>query len=444
MPSAPPLPAVHEPTGVTVAVIGAGYVGLTSAVGFAHLGHEVVCADIEPDKIAALSAGEVTHHEPGLPDLLESSLATGRLRFVVGASAAVADAEFVYLCLPTPMRADGRPDLSALESVADEIGPLLAADAVVVNKSTVPVGAHRLVAERLGRSDVTVVSNPEFLREGQAVHDFLNPDRLVIGADDPDVAIRVASLFSALPCPVVVTDPVSAETIKYAANAFLATKLSFVNAVAAVCESVGADAADVLLGIGYDHRVGREFLRPGPGWGGSCFPKDVRALLHLAADAGYSFDLLQAVIDANDAQFDRIAAKAVALTGRPAADVRVAAWGLTFKADTDDLRESPAIAVLERLVALGATVQSYDPVITDARLSAAAPTLAGSVVADPFAACEGADVLVVLTEWDEFRHLDLGKVAAVMAAPRVVDTRNVLDRSALARLGFTADNVGGR
>jgi UDPglucose 6-dehydrogenase len=429
-----------------VAVIGAGYVGLTSAVCFAHLGHTVVCADNNPDKVASLAAGHVTHHEPGLADLLAQSLASGRLKFVLGAATAVTDAEFIYLCLPTPMLVDGRPDLGYLTGVADEIGPHLLADAVVVNKSTVPVGATRLVAQHLGRSDVAVVSNPEFLREGQAINDFLHPDRVVIGSEDSSAAIRVGELFASVGAPVVVTDPVSAETIKYAANAFLATKLSFVNAVAAVCEAVGADADDVLLGVGYDHRVGHDFLRPGPGWGGSCFPKDTRALLHMARDAGYEFDLLQAVLDANDDQFTRVANKVTAIAGRPAGGdatgLVVAAWGLAFKANTDDLRESPALAVLQRLADAGAVVRAYDPVITAAHLNTQTPGLDIAVVDDPYAVCEGADVLVVLTEWDEFRYLDMAKVADMLAAPRVVDTRNVLDRNALQRLGFTADLLG--
>lgn len=429
-----------------VAVIGAGYVGLTSAVCFAHLGHTVVCADNNPDKVASLAAGEVTHHEPGLADLLAAGLASGRLQFVLGATAAVTDAEFVYLCLPTPMLGDGRPDLSYLTGVADEIGPHLRPETIVVNKSTVPVGATRLVAEHLGRPDTEVVSNPEFLREGQAINDFLHPDRVVIGAEESSAAIRVAELFAGLGAPVVATDPVSAETIKYAANAFLATKLSFVNSVAAVCEAVGADANDVLLGVGYDQRVGHEFLRPGPGWGGSCFPKDTRALLHMARDAGYRFELLQAVLDANDDQFSRVATKVLGLAGVPeggdATGVVVAAWGLTFKANTDDLRESPALEVLARLTGAGATVRAYDPVIGAQRLADHNPDLGIEVGSDPYAVCEGAGVLVVLTEWDEFRYLDVAKVADVMAGCRVVDTRNVLDRGALMRHGFELDLLG--
>lgn len=426
--------------GSNVAVIGTGYVGLTTGVCFAHMGHDVVCADIDSSKVERLSRGELPHHEPGLQPLLDEGLRTGRLRFVVGGINAVPDAEFIYLCVPTPMDIDGSPDLSALRSALEEIGPHVPSESVVVNKSTVPVGASRLAEQHLGRSDVAVVSNPEFLREGQAVHDFLHPDRVVIGADDKAAAIRVAGLFSEAAAPVVVTDPASAETIKYVSNAFLATKLSFVNAVAAVCESVGADADDVLLGMGYDHRVGREFLKPGPGWGGSCFPKDVRALLHLAEESGYSFDLLRSVLEANEAQFGRMADKVIKLAGKPADQAVVAAWGLTFKADTDDLRDSPSLEVLARLTAQGARVVAYDPVIAD---DIGLPT-GVEVVDDPYAACDGADVLVVLTEWDEFRHLDLGKVAASLSSPRVVDTRNVLERTQLTRHGFVADGVGRR
>jgi UDPglucose 6-dehydrogenase len=254
----------------TICVVGSGYVGLTTAACFSHLGHTVVCTDIDEERVARLSAGECPILEQGLDNLLREGLNGGRLRFEVG-NAAAGSSEFVYLCVPTPQGADGSADLSYIEAAAAEIGPLLAPDTVVINKSTVPVGSTRVVERVLGRSDVHVVSNPEFLREGTAVHDFLNPDRIVIGADDQSAAVRVASLYLGVAAPLIVTDPASAETIKYAANAFLATKISFVNAVAAVCEAVGADMNDVVLGMGYDRRIGSEFLRPGPGWGGSCF-----------------------------------------------------------------------------------------------------------------------------------------------------------------------------
>ena len=344
-----------------IAVIGTGYVGLTTGVCFAHLGHDVVCADIDADKVERLSRGEIPILEAGLDDLLREGLQSGRLTFMLGASGAVVDAEFAYLCVPTPQGADGSADLSYIEAAAREIAPHLQRDTVVVNKSTVPVGSTRLVEQALGRSDVQVVSNPEFLREGTAVDDFLHPDRVIIGSDDQSAAIRVASLYIGVPAPLMVTDPASAETIKYASNAFLATKLSFVNAVAAMCEAVGADVNDVVLGMGYDKRIGHEFLKPGPGWGGSCFPKDSRALLYIAQEAGYEFGLLEGVIEVNDEQFDRVADKVVQMAGGSVEGRKVAIWGLTFKANTDDLRESPSLQILRRLIAAGANVHGVRP-----------------------------------------------------------------------------------
>ena len=397
-----------------IAVVGAGYVGLTTAACFSHLGHDVVCADVDVARVerlrrAATEEGVLPIVEEGLEQLVRDGLRHGRLRFVIGAAAAVAGAEFVYLCVPTPQGDDGSADLSYVESAAAEIGPLLDSESIVVNKSTVPVGSTRIVQRALRRPDVYVVSNPEFLREGSAVHDFLHPGRIVIGADDQAAAIRVASLYLGVAAPLVVTDPRSAEIIKYASNAFLATKVSFVNAVAAICESVGADVNDVVLGMGYDDRIGREFLRPGPGWGGSCLPKDTRALLRIADDAGYRFDLLKATIDVNEQQLDRMVDKLADAVGTPLDGVTVAVWGLTFKARTDDLRDSPALAIVQRLLDRGATVQAYDPTVQ---------SLDGiDVRPDPYAACEGAAVLAVLTEWDELRWLDFDKVASVMASP---------------------------
>ena len=726
-----------------VAVIGAGYVGLTTAACFAHLGHDVVCADIDEDRIAQLDRGEVPILESGLEQLISEGVSAGRLRFVVGAAEAARACEFAYLSVPTPQGPDGRADLSYIEAAAREIGPVLPADAVVINKSTVPVGSTRVVEQALGRSDVYVVSNPEFLREGSAVADFLHPDRVVIGSEDQGAAIRVASLYVGVPAPLMVTDPASAETIKYASNAFLATKLSFVNAVAAVCEAVGADVNDVVLGMGYDKRIGHDFLKPGPGYGGSCFageetllvrtgglvrllrfadlaeelrttplegyealawvpgdpspeffpiaaftertpevpvvevltkmgrrvrctadhpfvigdgtaggptsvrlageltpndwlpiaqhaplpldwerteadfsqslqageverskrlpdvvwtrtdaekrsvlrglwdgdgswslvaggpsvvleygtvsrqladgmlrllgdlgvvarlkvgrtatstvdtywlvisgadqvesacwllpddeaavvrtsiagqrkrirptgyrpdgknaawvrvagvtpvegvdtvysvevpgphtvvttgglvahncfPKDTQALVRIAEDAGYDFRLLQGVIDVNEEQFDRVVRKVQAMAGGDLDGVSVGAWGLTFKARTDDLRESPALEVLRRLLDKGASVRAYDPAV-DGSLDSH-PGI--DVVDDPYAACEDAQVLVVLTEWDEFRWLDLDKVAGSMAEKRVVDARNLLDRAALQRRGFAFEGIG--
>ena len=422
-----------------VAVVGAGYVGLTTAACFAHLGHKVVCADIDVARIEALVRGEVPIVEQGLDAVVREGLDSGRLSFVVGAPAAAAQAEFVYLAVPTPQGADGRADLSYIERAAHEIGPVLAPEAIVINKSTVPVGSTGVVERALERSDVYVVSNPEFLREGSAVQDFLHPDRVVIGADDQSAAIRVASLYVGVPAPLMVTDPASAETIKYASNAFLATKLSFVNAVATICEQVGADVNDVVLGMGYDKRIGHDFLRPGPGYGGSCFPKDTSALVRIAEDAGYDFALLRSAMAVNEDQFDRVASKVAELVGGDLSGCRVALWGLTFKARTDDRRESPALHIARRLLDAGAVLQAHDPTVGEGPL-AELPAI--EVTSDPYAACEGAEALVVLTEWDEFRWLDFDKVASIMASPRIMDTRNLLERAALVRRGFVYEGLG--
>jgi UDPglucose 6-dehydrogenase len=418
-----------------IAVIGAGYVGLTTAACFSSLGHDVVCADIDEARVAQLSDGEIPIVEAGLEALVREGIESGRLRFVVGAENAARSAEFAYLCVPTPQGDDGSADLSYIETAARQIGPVLPAEAVVVNKSTVPVGSTRAVERVLGRDDVLVVSNPEFLREGSAVHDFLNPDRIVIGSDDQSAAVRVASLYIGVTAPLIVTDPASAETIKYASNAFLATKISFVNAMAAVCEAVGADVKDVVLGMGYDKRIGHEFLKPGPGWGGSCFPKDSRALVHIAETAGYSFDLLQGVITVNEEQFHRVVDKVRTLVGHELSGVKVGVWGLTFKARTDDTRDSPALRIVGLLAEAGAEVRAYDPAVST-------PIGGLDPAADPYSVCEDADVLVVLTEWDEFRWLDFDKVAGLMRRPLVVDARNLLDKPALQRRGFGYVGIG--
>ena len=425
-----------------IAVIGTGYVGLTTGAYLAHLGHEVTCADVVPEKVAMLNRGQIPIYEPGLDDLVKEGVDSGRLSFVLGATNAVADAEFVFLCVQTPQGEDGSADMTYIREAAAEIGPVLRAEAIVINKSTVPVGSTHVVEQALQRDDVFVVSNPEFLREGSALHDCLNPDRIVIGSDDQAAAMRVASLFESLKAPLVITDPASAETIKYASNAFLAAKVSFVNALANVCEAIGADVREVVLGMGYDKRIGFEFLKPGPGWGGSCFPKDTRALVKIAEDAGYDFDLLRGVVSVNEEQYERMAAKVERAAGGALAGKLVATWGLAFKARTDDLRESPAIEVIKRLQRRGAIVRAYDPAIT-AEHAATRPALEGiEVHQDPYAPCEGADVLVVLTEWDEFRWLDFAKVAGLMHTPRVVDTRNLLEPALVRRRGFEYVGVG--
>jgi UDPglucose 6-dehydrogenase len=431
----------------SVAVIGAGYVGLPTAATLAHFGHRVVLAEREETRLAALRSGRMPIVEVGLDDLVAEGVLAGHLHFTPSAVEAVAGAEFVFLCVPTPQGADGSADLSYVESAAKEIGAHLAPGAIVVNKSTVPVGSATMVEQVIGRPDIRVVSNPEFLREGTAVNDSLHPDRLVVGADDTQAAAKVGNLFSSTGAPLILTDATTSETIKYASNAFLATKLSFVNALAGLCEEVGADVRDVLLGLGYDKRIGFEFLRPGPGWGGSCLPKDTRALLHLAREAGYDFSLLAGAIASNEQQLARVVAKVEVACGGSVDGMTVGVWGLTFKANTDDRRDSPSLQIAHRLAGLGARVQAFDPTVAVA-LGHGHPDLVPDDLRglelrpDPYEAAAGASVVVVLTEWDEFRWLDFGRLLGVMGVPSIIDARNLLDPAAVRRLGFTYTGIG--
>ena len=433
-----------EPAGrgpARVAVVGAGYVGLTTAVCLAHLGNTVNAVDVDQAKVEMLSRGEPTILEEGLSQLLEEGIASGRLSFCSDPAAAASGADFVFLCVPTPQGADGSADLRYVQQAASQIAPHLAPGAVVVTKSTVPVGSVALVVAALNRPDTSVVSNPEFLREGRAVQDWLHPDRVVIGAQDRPAAEKLASLYEPLGAPILITDPASSETIKYACNAFLAAKVSFVNAIANLCQVVGADAVDVIRGMSYDRRIGADHLAPGPGWGGSCFPKDTSALLRIADDHGYDFSLLREVIAANDRQFDRVAAQVAAAAGGSLEGATVAALGLTFKAHTDDMRESPAIEVLRRVVGEGAKVRAFDPTLPDP----GHPSLSGLPIEsfdDPYSAAEGARALVILTEWPQFRSLDMKKLAAVMDNPVIVDTRNMLDPAAARAAGCRYIGMG--
>lgn len=422
-----------------VAVIGTGYVGLTTGACLASLGHRVTCADIDSAKIDLLKSGRIPIVERGLEKLVADGLTSGNLVFVADPAAAAADCEIAFLCVPTPQGDDGSADLTYVQAAAANIAPHLPFESIVVNKSTVPVGSTKVVERALGRPDIKVVSNPEFLREGSAVDDFMKPDRVVVGSDDQASALKVASLYENLSTRVVITDPASAETIKYAANAFLATKLSFINAIAAICEGVGADINDVIVGMGSDHRIGQDFLRPGPGWGGSCFPKDSRALIKIAETAGYRFSLLEGVVAVNNEQLDRVARKIVTAGGGSATGCTVAVWGLTFKANTDDLRDSPSLAIIDRLLAQGATIVAFDPTVGEVR-----PGLHPGIriAATPVEACAGADVLALLTEWDEFKWIDPAEVAAVMTSRHVVDGRNLLDRSAWRKAGFVYEGIG--
>ena len=426
-------------------MVGTGYVGLTTGVCLAHLGAQVVCCDVDEHKVAMLRAGHVPIVEEGLEEILVDAVRAGNLEFVLGCDPAVRTADVVFLCVPTPQDEDGSADLSYVRAAATEIGPILPSGAVVVNKSTVPVGSFGIVGETLGRSDVSVVSNPEFLREGTAVNDFLHPDRVVIGADDERAARIVAALYAPLDTEFVFTDPTSAELIKYAANGFLAMKISFINSVAALCEHVGADIASVVAGIGSDRRIGRPFLQPGPGWGGSCFPKDSRALVSTAAQHGYDFSLMRGVIDINEQQYERMVHKVMTAAGRDVSldGVVVAALGLTFKAGTDDLRESPSLRVIDSLRARGAVVQAYDPTATGELNAVQRERLAGlQLRASAIDAVDGADVTVVLTEWPEFAALDFPKVADVMRGDAVVDCRNLLNGERCRTAGLRYDGVG--
>ncbi|MBA8824854.1 UDPglucose 6-dehydrogenase [Saccharopolyspora lacisalsi] len=411
-----------------IAVLGTGYVGLTTGACLASLGHRVVCADVDAAKVARLERGEVDMLESGLAELVADGLASGRLGFVVGSPTAVGEAEMVFLCVPTPMASDGGADLAVVESVIREVGHLLSSECVLVTKSTVPVGTSARVAELVRRDDVAVVSNPEFLREGSAVHDFLHPDRIVVGSNDHAAARRVAELYAELEAPTVLTDAASAELVKYAANCLLATKLAYVNALAEVCEHRGADIADVTAGMDSDREVGRSFLRPGPGWGGSCLPKDTHALLRISESVGVDFALLRAVISANARQRERMVTKIADTcgTGDPGSlsGVRLGVLGLTFKAGTDDLRDSPALSVVSLLARHGAELRAYDPALRgdEPRLEGVA-----TLVDDPYQAVKGAAGIVVLTEWPEFRELDWSRLAAMLDGSVVVDTRNHLD-----------------
>jgi UDPglucose 6-dehydrogenase len=421
-----------------IAVVGTGYVGLTSGACFAHLGHRVVCIDKDSAKISALRLGQIPIVEIDLESIVRSSLDDGRISFEIDTQQGLANVDFVFLCLPTPDLPNGSVDMSYVDAVAKQIGPWLRPGTVVVNKSTVPVGTTRHVAQLLGRDDVFVVSNPEFLREGNAVADFLNPSRVVVGGDDASAVERVAKLYDGTNAPVIMCDATSAETIKYAANAFLATKISFINSIANICEHLGADVRVVADAIGRDPRIGGQFLQPGPGFGGSCFPKDTIGLVRLAEDAGYDFGVLKSVIEANDQQLARTVAKVRAAVGGSLHGAAVAVWGLTFKANTDDRRHSPAVEVVRRLVAEGAQVTAFDPTV-----SGVVPELPSVAVAkSAIEACRGVGALVVLTEWREFAMVSASSVQDVMAGATVVDARNLLDPDGWRAAGFAYQGVG--
>ena len=418
-----------------VAIIGAGYVGLVTGAGLANLGHNVRIGEADEARVQGLRAGEVPIYEQGLPDLLSRATERGAISYHSSNAEAVSGAGLVFLCLPTPEAADGRADLGFVNAVIDELANEVPDDTLFVVKSTVPPGTAAGLRKRLADlgSPARVVSHPEFLREGKAVEDFMEPDRIVVGAYDPADAERVASLYASLDTEVILTDPTSSEMIKYANNAYLAARLTFANALANVCEAVGADVVDVIHGIGLDHRIGPHFLQPGPGYGGSCFPKDTAALIAVAADAGYDFQLLRAVIDADHEQRRRVAEKVRQAAGGGLHRRRVAMWGVAFKAGTDDVRESPALRIARLLQAEGAEVVAYDPEATSDELTMAA---------DPISATAEADVLLVATEWPEFLTVDMEEVARTMRGHRVVDARNLLDPKSVRGAGLDYWGLG--
>ncbi len=418
-----------------IAIIGAGYVGLVTAGGLTALGHTVSVGEADSGRVDRLRLGEVPIFESGLAALLSRASDSGRISYHSSNLEASRGADMVFLCLPTPEGPGGRADVSIVTSVLDELANELREGSLLVIKSTVPPGTAAEARKRLANlgSAARVVSHPEFLREGRAVDDFLHPDRIVIGAYEPEDAHLVAGLYAGIETNVVITDPTSAEMIKYASNAYLATRLTMANTLANVCEAVGADVLDVLEGVRLDHRIGPHFLEPGPGYGGSCFPKDTAALISVAEDAGYDFQLLRAVIDADHDQRVRIADKVREAAGGDLVGRKVAMWGVAFKAGTDDVRESPALRVARIIMAEGAQVVAYDPEAETDELP-----MAPSAVE----AARDADALLVATEWQQFKAVDMREVASVMRGTKVVDSRNLLDPAAVRDAGLEYSGLG--
>nr|HID13611.1 UDP-glucose/GDP-mannose dehydrogenase family protein [Anaerolineae bacterium] len=427
-----------------ICVIGTGYVGLVTGACFADLGNQVICLDINEEKIEKLKQGLMPIYEPGLEEMVHRNMRAGRLSFTTDYPEALADAEFAFVAVGTPSGVDGEADLRYVRAVAESIADVVNHPLIIVNKSTVPVGTGDWVADiirkRRGGNDLdfSVVSNPEFLREGSAINDFMNPDRVVLGSLDREAANRVAQLYLSLRCPIMITDLRTAEMIKYASNAFLATRLSFINEIANICEELGADVREVATGMGYDKRIGHTYLDAGLGWGGSCFPKDVKALAHMAVLHGTHPQLLQAVMDINRNQRRRVVMRLRRVLGG-LGDRVIGILGLSFKPNTDDIREAPALEVIHLLQNEGAIIRAYDPVA----MEPAARVLRNVTLCEnPYQVAEGADALVLATEWNEFKHLDFERIRQVMRTPVIVDGRNLWDAEHLCALGFTYFGVG--
>ncbi len=430
-----------------IAIIGSGYVGLVSGACFADFGHAVTAVDNDPAKIAMLQRGEMPIFEPGLADLVSSNVRAGRLSFTADLPTAVAAAEVVMIAVGTPSRrGDGHADLSYVYGAAREIAAALDGPTVVVTKSTVPVGTgdevERIIREARPGAELSVVSNPEFLREGAAIEDFKRPDRIVLGCDDPQARAMMQELYRPLylnQAPIVWTSRRTAELTKYAANAFLATKITFINEIADLCERVGADVQEVARGIGLDNRIGSKFLHAGPGYGGSCFPKDTLALIKTGQDHGASQRIVETVVAVNDQRKRSMVKKVVAACGGSLRGKAVAVLGLTFKPNTDDMRDAPALALIAALQDGGARVRAYDPEGMEAARGMVQDV---AFAPDPYACAESADALVIVTEWDAFRALDLSRIKALMRTPVLIDLRNVYPPEEVRRHGYTHVGVG--
>nr|MBC8448171.1 UDP-glucose/GDP-mannose dehydrogenase family protein [Chloroflexota bacterium] len=425
-------------------VIGAGYVGLVTGTCFADLGNRVTCVDINEEKIATLNAGRMPIYEPGLEEMLQRNVKAGRLFFTTSYPEGLQDAEFVFIAVGTPSGVDGEADLQYVRMAAESIAEHLDHPLIIINKSTVPVGTGDWVADIIRRKrpdglDFAVVSNPEFLREGAAIGDFLGPDRVVLGSLDHEAAEKVAQLHLPLRAPIVVTDLRTAEMIKYASNAFLATRISFINEIASICEELGADIKEVAAGMGYDKRIGHQFLDAGVGYGGSCFPKDVKALEYMASIHGCHPQLLRAVMEINRDQRRQVIQKLRSLLGGSLQDKVIGLLGLAFKPNTDDMREAPSIEIVHLLQHEGVQVKAYDPVaMENARRVLPDVTLCS----DPYELAQGCDALVVITEWNEFKHLDMARIKPLMRQPVLIDGRNIYDPEAVQELGFVYRGMG--
>ncbi|MDJ0630805.1 MAG: UDP-glucose/GDP-mannose dehydrogenase family protein [Rhodobacter sp.] len=432
-----------------ITVIGTGYVGLVSGVCFSDFGHDVTCVDRDPAKIEMLEAGQVPIYEPGLDDLMAKNVAAGRLRFTTDLAQAIDGAEAVFIAVGTPTRrGDGHADLTYVMAAAEEIAQKLTNYAVIVTKSTVPVGTNRKVKQAIAKAnpkaEFDVASNPEFLREGAAIDDFMKPDRVVVGVQNTRAAEVMSEIYRPLylrDFPIVITDLESAEMIKYAANAFLATKITFINEIAALCERVGADVKEVSRGMGLDGRIGNKFLHAGPGYGGSCFPKDTQALARIGQEHAVPQNIVETVIRVNDAVKMRMIERLRDLCEGSFNGKTIAVLGVTFKPNTDDMREAPALTIVPALVGAGAKVRVVDP---QGRREGEALLPGVQWVEDPYKAAQNADAVVLLTEWNEFRALDLKRMARKMATPRMADLRNIYSPRDAKRAGFEAYAAVGR